>query len=324
MLQALHTDNIYIRSDGRSDSNTNKRHIAQGGTSTVPPYTSKSFCCHLGSITLSASANLPVSANVSHTASHIMLPITGSVAYENQGNKLEARAGHTGVFLSDAKFVSKTINYSGINVYFDKLQLIKTAKMMIGSQEASEINFSDNRHLHLNPHPTFSFDITLRHLHNVVINNHAHPEILRLLGMEDLFYRYMVFLLKPELLPSIFGPITSLPPIPRGDSKLDAVCDYILANLRGVITLPDLEAHSGLSVRTLQYQFKKRFNCTPVEWIRKERLKLVYLELLAPENKSTTIFCIALRCGFNHAGEFSKQFGLQYGASPSEVRSRGY
>ena len=116
MLQALHTDTLYIRPDGLSDSNTGKRHITEG-TSALHPYTSKSFCCHLGSITLSAGANLPMNANISHTASHIMLPITGSVAYENQGSKLEARAGHTGIFLSDAKFVSKTINYSGINIY---------------------------------------------------------------------------------------------------------------------------------------------------------------------------------------------------------------
>jgi AraC-like DNA-binding protein len=285
-------------------------------------HTSKSFCCHLGSITLSAGANFPI--NAPQMASHIMLPITGSVAYDAQGTKLEARAGHTGIFLSQATFLSKTMNYSGINVHFDKMQLIKTARIMIGSQEAAEINFANDRHLHLNPHPTFTFDMTLRHLHNVIINNHAHPEILRLLGIEDLFYRYMVFLLKPELLPSIFGSDTTSPVLPQGDSKLEGVCDYIIANLRSVITLPDLEKQSGMSVRTLQYQFKKRFNCTPVEWIRKERLKLVYLELLAPENKSTTIFCIALRCGFNHAGEFSKQFGLQYGASPSEVRSRGY
>jgi AraC-like DNA-binding protein len=322
MLQTLHTENFYVRPDGLSDSAKSKRHVVESA-STHSPYTSKSFYCHLGSITLSVGTNLPMDTHARQTMSRIMLPITGSVAYENQGNKLEARAGHTGIFLANAKFLSKTINYSGINVHFDKLQLMKTAKMMMGTQESAEINFSNERHLLLNPYPTFSFDIALKHLHSVIINNHAQPEILRLLGIEELFYRYMVFLLKPELLPPILGPLTDLPP-QQGNSKLDAVCDYILTNLRGVITLPDLEAQCGLSVRTLQYQFKKRYHCTPVEWIRKERLKLVYLELLAPENKSTTIFCIALRCGFNHAGEFSKQFGLQYGASPSEVRSRGY
>ncbi|MEN9897285.1 MAG: hypothetical protein RLZZ66_934 [Pseudomonadota bacterium] len=322
MLQVLHTENFYVRPDGLSDSTKNKPHVVESA-STPSPYTSKAFYCHLGSITLSVGTNLPFDAHTKKNMSHIMLPLTGSVEYENQGNKLEARAGHTGIFLADAKFISKTTNYSGINVHFDKLQLLKTAKMMIDTQESTEINFFNERPFLLNPSPTFSFDMALRHLHSVIINNHAQPEILRLLGIEELFYRYMVFLLKPELLPSILGPLTALPP-QQGQSKLDEVCDFILTNLRGVITLPDLEAQCGLSVRTLQYQFKKRYHCTPVEWIRKERLKLVFLELLAPENKSATIFCIALRCGFNHAGEFSKQFGLQYGASPSEVRSRGY
>lgn len=322
MLQTQHTENFYVRPNELSNSAKSKRHAVESA-STHSPCPSKSFYCQLGSITLSVGSNLPLDAHTKKTMSHIMLPITGCVVYENQGNKLEARAGHTGIFLANAKFLSKTINYSGINVHFDQFQLMKTAKMIMGTQESAEINFSNERHLFLNPYPTFSFDIALKHLHSVIIHNHAQPEILRLLGMEELFYRYMVFLFKPELLPSILGPLTVLPP-QQCLSKLDEVCDFILTNLRGVITLPDLEAQCGLSVRTLQYQFKKRYNCTPIEWIRKERLKLVYLELLAPENKSTTIFCIALRCGFNHAGEFSKQFGLQYGASPSEVRSRGY
>ena len=324
MLQALHTDHNYARSssNGRGDTTQRKCNSIEGA-STLHSLTSKSFYCHLGSITLSTGTHLPARANLNHS-NHIMLPITGSITYKNQSDILEARAGHTGILLSNAKFMSKTINYSGINVCFDNAQLTKMAKIMMRTQETVDINFFNERHLPLNAHPTFSFDMTLRHLHNVIMTNHAHPEILRLLGMEELFYRYIVFLLKPELLPPVFGSEALVRPHSQGGSKIDVVCDYILANLRGVITLSDLEAHSGLSVRTLQYQFKKRFHCTPVEWIRKERLKIVYLELLAPENKSTTIFCIALRCGFNHAGEFSKQFGLQYGASPSEVRSRGY
>lgn len=281
--------------------------------------------CRLSSISLSTGIHLSTCANFRDHANHVIIPMTGSVAFESQGCKLEARVGHTGVFLlSDATFISKTNNYTGITICFDKLQLIKTAKMMVRTQETTEINFSHDRHLHLNPHPNFSFDMTLRHLHGLIVSNQSHPEILRLLGLEELFYRNLVLLLKPDLLSHALAPVNATLPHRQQYTKIDVVCEYILANLRGVITLADLETHSGLSVRTLQYQFKKQFNCTPVEWIRKERLKIVYLELLAPENKSTTIFCIALRCGFNHAGEFSKQFGLQYGASPSEVRARGY
>lgn len=302
---------------------TKPSHHATGHTSASHTFVPKTMFCRLGSIALSTGVHLPTRANVRDYTTYIMLPMTGSAAFESQGNKLEARAGHTGILLSDAKLISKTNNYSGVTICFDKVQLMKIAKMMACIQETADINFSHDRHLHLNPHPNFSFDMTLRHLHNLIVSNQSHPEILRLLGIEELFYRNIVLLLKPELLSHVLTPIKHPASRPHY-TKIDAVCEYILANLRGVITLADLEAHSGLSVRTLQYQFKKRFNCTPVEWIRKERLKIVYLELLAPENKSTTIFCIALRCGFNHAGEFSKQFGMQYGASPSEVRARGY
>lgn len=61
---------------------------------------------------------------------------------------------------------------------------------------------------------------------------------------------------------------------PPRRNTLDPLVDYIRAHAHCNLTLTDLEEQSHYSARQLQYLFRERFDCTPMQFVRRERLDL--------------------------------------------------
>jgi transcriptional regulator GlxA family with amidase domain len=57
------------------------------------------------------------------------------------------------------------------------------------------------------------------------------------------------------------------------NSRLDALIDYMRANLHGPLELSELERRSGYSRLMLRQLFLSFFGCTPKQWIHQERLR---------------------------------------------------
>jgi transcriptional regulator GlxA family with amidase domain len=135
-----------------------------------------------------------------------------------------------------------------------------------------------------------------------------------MLGLDNAFYRSFVALLAPAI---VFDADDK-----NADKRamqadaLDQVCDYIQANLELPITLTDLERISGLSARGLQYAFRRRFDCTPIAWISRNRLVLARALLQAPK-EGTTVIRAAMQAGFRYPGTFAQDYRKRYGESPS-------
>ncbi|MDQ0313601.1 AraC family transcriptional regulator [Amorphus orientalis] len=94
---------------------------------------------------------------------------------------------------------------------------------------------------------------------------------------------------------------------------------YMRANLDQPLSLGDIAASAGVTGRTLQLAFRDAFAMTPLQVLRRERLKQVRSALLTrpPE---TPIADIATRWGFSHMGRFSDLYRREYGCLPSETR----
>lgn len=77
-----------------------------------------------------------------------------------------------------------------------------------------------------------------------------------------------------------------------------------------------------LSVRALQYGFKRDYDTTPMAYLRSVRLSEAReaLRLASPAN--TTVREIALSCGFMHMSRFAAAYRAKYGESPSATLSR--
>jgi len=96
---------------------------------------------------------------------------------------------------------------------------------------------------------------------------------------------------------------------------------YMTDNADAPITVSDVAAHLGLSLRSLQAGFRQWRNTTPNAYLRQVRLGLVRDELqrAGPDAHVTVI---AMRHGFGHLGRFSAQYQSAFGEPPSATLRR--
>lgn len=94
--------------------------------------------------------------------------------------------------------------------------------------------------------------------------------------------------------------------------------DFIHANLTNPVTAELIAQTAGTSLRNLQYAFREHFGCSPLEYLRAERLSYSHMELRRGEE---TVARIANRAGFTHLSRFSRAYKQRYGYLPSETRA---
>lgn len=102
------------------------------------------------------------------------------------------------------------------------------------------------------------------------------------------------------------------------DRRLDGVLAYISLHLDEALPLTVLEKQSNYSRRSLHYAFQHRFSCTPLQWIREQRMAMALQHLQRP-NAGETVRSIATACGYHSMGRFSIDFQRTYGCKPSSV-----
>jgi AraC-like DNA-binding protein len=97
--------------------------------------------------------------------------------------------------------------------------------------------------------------------------------------------------------------------------------EYIEANWNQPLSIEELAAEAGCSVRSLFRTFRQSRGYTPLEFARRLRLGNARRMLQNPD-ESTTVTSVAFACGFNDLGRFSKDFTQAFGELPSLVLSR--
>lgn len=98
--------------------------------------------------------------------------------------------------------------------------------------------------------------------------------------------------------------------------------DYIDAHAAEPVTLADVAAAAGVSVRSLQAAFRAHRGATPMERLRERRLEIARGRLMeaAP---GTTVLGVVTAVGLGDAGRFSVLYKRRFGESPSETLRRG-
>ncbi|GAA4100201.1 AraC family transcriptional regulator [Streptomyces hundungensis] len=86
------------------------------------------------------------------------------------------------------------------------------------------------------------------------------------------------------------------------------------------ITVADIAAAAHVTVRAVQYAFRRHLDTTPLAYVRNARLAHAHRALrAATPGGSATVTSIAARWGFPHAGRFAKLYRAAYGTSPSNT-----
>lgn len=106
------------------------------------------------------------------------------------------------------------------------------------------------------------------------------------------------------------------------NARIRTAVDHIHAHAHEPVTISELAAIAGLSVRGLQDGFQRLLGTAPLAYMRQVRLDRVRDELLQRDPDTATVADIAHRWGFMHLGRFSGYYVQQHGEYPRETLRR--
>ncbi len=95
-----------------------------------------------------------------------------------------------------------------------------------------------------------------------------------------------------------------------------AAVDFIEAHPQAPAPATDIAGFAGVSLRALQYGFRRFVGLSITEYQRRVRLQRARAELLT---SADSIEAVARRWGFSNAGRFSHHFKAAFGLFPSEL-----
>jgi AraC-like DNA-binding protein len=118
--------------------------------------------------------------------------------------------------------------------------------------------------------------------------------------------------------------VTALPPavlLPRR-ARLRAAVEYVHEHVAEPLSVSDIAAAAGLSVRATQEAFQRHIGLTPLRYLQHVRLEQVRRELLRADPRTTSVQSIARAWGFAHLGRFSATYRDTYGEYPRNTLRR--
>lgn len=99
--------------------------------------------------------------------------------------------------------------------------------------------------------------------------------------------------------------------------------EFIDAHLDQPLSLARICRASYASARALEYGFREMFSVSPMTYARCARLSRVRRELYLAERQPKAVTRLAMKWGFLHLGQFSRNYRILFGESPSVTLARG-
>ena len=101
--------------------------------------------------------------------------------------------------------------------------------------------------------------------------------------------------------------------------RIETVCEFLEENLNEPLTLQIIASHAGLSVSTLQRQFRAVHGTTVFEYTRDRKLQRARHAL---EADGISVAQAAFIAGYASAANFATAFKRQFGLTPKSARSQ--
>jgi AraC-like DNA-binding protein len=247
----------------------------------------------------------------------LIVPYQGVGHFDVSGRRLDNRAGSTLLYLPGGDWQVSSNVLAGVVLRLPRNAIAKVRQVMAGPAAPRELpGLLESPKLvqyHQSQQAALFLSLyrALALLNATVVARGTLPASLRL---DDLLLRLVGLLL---------GPLPNEPP-PRpcgGGGPFEALIDWIEANCHLPLSLSDLESQSHYSRRSLQYAFRQRFGCGPMQYIRRQRLALAKQRLLAPL-PGTTVTSVAQECGYLSVASFRRDYQQRFGEPPSGALRR--
>ena len=155
---------------------------------------------------------------------------------------------------------------------------------------------------------------TLALIDLVSLDDGVVPAMVRL---DDLMLRLLALLVYPKLLAGSTAVELEVAG-PQAEAVLDALIDTMRVDLAHPWGLSDLERASGLSRPQLDQVFRARFSCSPLQWLRRQRLCWARQVLERPGNR-LGLWDLAQLCGYRSLEEFRREFQESFLLTPDRL-----
>ena len=264
-------------------------------------------------VRLIAVSSSPTVMKVNDPDYTIAVPIQGSIESWVNKKNLIPEIGKHGVFTSKGSRHTEGEAKSCILISVTEQQLEKTGRVMLGEHYMSLMQLDKPRLVETQIQKV-DFSLVLGQVCNLIDQFNGDQALLRSFNVDENITRLVVMMLAPDQ----FIKASEIDKSGVGKKVIDHLCDFIVANLGSQISLTTLETLSGLSSRTLQKEFQKYFSCTPMQWIKQQRLARAK-ELLLDAVARDTIASVAACCGYSNFSEFSRHYKELFGVLPNET-----
>lgn len=261
---------------------------------------------------LSSLSHSPIRTRVESNELSFFMPVEGGAIRSTvNGKSVECHVRTNALLAPEGERIGEGGYRSILIAGLDRSRLLQTAGAMLGRDEP-RVDLNGPSVMPLVA-AGVNFDLMLRGACALLEACNVSGEAAARLGIDEIVYRAICGMLLRDRL---FGDGEDMSSREIPDRRVERACDYVMANLGRRLTLTDLEAISGLSARNLQYAFQRRFGCSPVTWIRNERLNAAR-ELLLAGGDADNVTTAALAFCFSNLGSFSRLYRERFGEYPA-------
>ncbi len=102
-----------------------------------------------------------------------------------------------------------------------------------------------------------------------------------------------------------------------GPTTVRRAHEYIEQHAHEPLTVAQVAAWAGVSIRALQQGFQRSLGATPHQIIEHARLERAHHDLVTTSSDEATVASIGAKWGFPHAGRFAAIYHARYGTYPS-------
>lgn len=271
----------------------------------------------IGTITIVGGRTTPMRAVMGDDQRIVVnLCYAGAIAYSANGRQLMARANGM-IAAPNQGGALRMTHLAGIAFALDRQRLSKTIRALCGTHDPCDLDTpfatTVNGSSDINWRTDALFAL-FREIDLLLLEDQRLPTAM---GIDDQIYRLLAlnYIARRHLLNRVGARAI---PVAHKAALLDELVSYIETHCQSTISLSDLESHSHYSGRQLQNLFRERFDCTPMQFVRHQRLAAAMQQLQMP-SEAATVAAIARGCGYRHTSSFSSDFHREFGVSPSTV-----
>lgn len=264
--------------------------------------------------------HVPTTVDITTTGSYyaVLMPTSGRLSWTVNGRDVEADMSHA-VVLNPGTHVHVRLAHDlpQLIVRIEQDAVERYLMRLIGRTLTDSLTFEPG--FDLTAEAAMRWHGALQMLHTEVLYSgsmvHAGKGISPL---EDFLMSSLIM-----VQPSNHSRLLSASTPHAGRRTVRHALDYMERHLSESITMPDLAAHAGASIRSLQQGFHEEFGVPPMTYLRDRRLERARQELLDAEPADgLTVTDVAAHWGFNHLSGFAGLYRKRYGESPSATLRR--